>query len=55
MTLCSCAADTHALEEIDAGLIPEWKDKTVPEVAKYYWKMGPVSRPFPSVWTRINL
>ncbi len=36
-------ADTHCLEEIDADMLPEWKDKKVPEIAKYYWKMKQAS------------
>lgn len=24
-------------------MLPEWKDKKVPEIAKYYWKMGKAS------------
>ncbi|CAK0779397.1 hypothetical protein CVIRNUC_004763 [Coccomyxa viridis] len=31
---------THCIEEIDAGRLPDWEDKRVPDIAKEYWKMG---------------
>ena len=26
-------------------MLPEWKDKKVPDIAKYYWKMHKASHP----------
>lgn len=32
---------THCLSDIDAGKLPQWDTKTVPEVAQKYWLMPP--------------
>ncbi len=35
-------ADTHAISDIDNGRLPEWVNRDVPEIAKFYWKMPKV-------------
>ncbi|CAL8469907.1 g9449 [Coccomyxa elongata] len=30
---------THAISDIDNGRLPEWVNREVPEIAKFYWKM----------------
>ncbi|KAK9915530.1 hypothetical protein WJX75_000385 [Coccomyxa subellipsoidea] len=30
---------THAISDIDKGRLPEWADKSAPDLAKFYWKM----------------
>jgi hypothetical protein len=31
---------THALEDLDAGKIPEWTNRQAPEIAVSYWRLG---------------
>jgi len=31
---------THVLEEIDQGVLAEWKATEAPEIAKDYWRLG---------------
>jgi len=32
---------THILEEIDNGVLHEWKSQPAPDIAKDYWRLGP--------------
>jgi hypothetical protein len=31
---------TRAIEDLDAGRLPQWTDRQAPEVAKKYWRLG---------------
>lgn len=30
---------SHALDELDAGNIPEWTNMAAPDIAKVYWRL----------------
>jgi hypothetical protein len=34
----------HMLADLDAGRLPEWKDKPAPEIAMRYWRLAPGSK-----------
>ena len=38
---------THALHDIDHGLLPEWNDRKVPDIAINYWYLQPPTPPLP--------